>query len=85
MGWDGVGGVVRHCTSTHCVAFSARSCQAGGRAGALGVRWRAGKGGWMSHGERVVVGGESHCESGFASVVWKCERDTAREGQRRCK
>jgi hypothetical protein len=63
----GLGG----CVSLHVHAFSARSGQAGGRAGVPGVRWRAGKGGWMSHGERVVVGGESHCdcESGFSSVV----------------
>jgi hypothetical protein len=73
--WGGLGWGRGGCASLNVHEFSARSGQAGGRAGAPGVRWRAGKGGWMSHGERMVVGGESHCESGFASV---CELGTAR-------
>jgi hypothetical protein len=70
VGWVGMG------SGGLCVTARPRiqraAGQAGGRAGAPGVRWRAGKGGWMNHGERVVVVGESHCESGFSSVVWKC-------------
>jgi hypothetical protein len=54
--WGGLGWGRGGCASLHVHEFSARSGQAGGRAGAPGVRWRAGKGGWMSHGERVWWG-----------------------------
>ena len=78
--WDGMGSgglCVTAGLRIKCAISSGR--RPGGRAG------RALACGWVGHGERVVVGGESHCESGFASVIWKCKLGTACEVPRRCK